>query len=640
MLKYRYQYSSISVASTSNSSHQLNQETDEFQTLQDLLEPPYDNISLNLSGGDKDSNDYEAEENPTVSFLKQWSIKNNITHTALSELLKWFSTSPAIHNLPKDARTLLATPSATSLVIEDMEPGQFYYFGLQSKLETFVISQPQVINVLILQFNIDGVQIYKSKNVAFWPILSFIKNSKHYVFPVAIYSGTKKPHLEEFFKKFVDELILLTNTGLVINNCNINIKIEAFCCDTPARSYIKNVKGHNAKYGCDKCTCEGIYQNGRRMLLNLDADLRTDESCLERHNEEHHKGPTPLSKLPIGLITNFPLDYMHSVCLGVMRKLLFLWRDGPRLIKLKNSDIATLNNTLEAASRMWPSDFNRKPRSLNELERWKATELRQFLLYLGPVLLKDLLPENLYCNFTLLHFGITILLNEDLNLAYNQYANSLLKLFVKEAVKIYGREFCTYNVHVLTHLANDAKQFNTLNNVNCFVFENYLGSLKKLLRKSNLPLQQVVRRLIEIDNSLSSSSFTANLKTGFVGRSTYNITEEIKYKFEGSFYSKYRFPTSVVSSKSGDNCIFLKSGEIIQVHCFINDASNTAKIIGKKFAIVQPFIEYPTNSSLLNLYEVALEDNQDFLIYSCQEFLCKGLVVQFNQVLVCMPLIH
>uniref|UniRef100_A0A1Y1K4M3 Transposase domain-containing protein n=1 Tax=Photinus pyralis TaxID=7054 RepID=A0A1Y1K4M3_PHOPY len=602
----------------------------------------YDDDCNSLSSTSSSTNSHfhkpEETEISTVQFLTQWSLKNNITHIALTELLKWFSTNPDINSLPKDARTLLQTPISASLAIEELGVGQFYYFGMRNKLQEFIISQAGPINSLMLQFNIDGMQVFKSKNTSFWPILCMINGPVRFVFPVAIYCGSKKPPLQDYLEKFVNELISLINTGLTINGKLINIQIEAFCCDTPARSYIKNVKGHNAVYGCDKCMSKGVYYNRRRIFQDLNADLRTNDSFVQQINQEYHKGLTPLMKLPIDLITAFPLDYMHCVCLGVMRKLLFLWRDGPRTIKLKNCDLEILNNRLIQASHMWPSDFNRKPRSLSELERWKAIELRQFLLYLGPVLLKNLLPTHVYCNFSLLHFAITILLNDALNVEYNEYAGKLLKLFVQNSVKIYGREFCIYNVHTLIHLANDSKNHRNLGNVNCFPFENYLGSIKKMLRKSNLPLQQVVHRLMEKNKSFLPNTMSTNVSVGFISRSTFLVPDEIKNKFNGFFYTKYQFPSSIVSCKEGNNCIFLKSDEIIQVHCFVSDELNVPHIIGKKYSVIRAFTEYPTSSCLLNLYEVKLENDQDFLMYPCYEFLRKGLIVRFNEILVCMPL--
>jgi len=47
-----------------------------------------------------------------TKFLRSWSLENNITHVALTKLLKGLRTN-GHENLPCDARTLLETPTTS-----------------------------------------------------------------------------------------------------------------------------------------------------------------------------------------------------------------------------------------------------------------------------------------------------------------------------------------------------------------------------------------------------------------------------------------------------------------------------------------------------------------------------------------------
>ena len=47
--------------------------------------------------------------------------------------------------------------------------------------------------------------------------------------------------------------------------------------------------------------------------------------------EGHHRGVSLFLQLHnLDIIHDFPLDYLHQVCLGVMKKLLLTWNRGPR----------------------------------------------------------------------------------------------------------------------------------------------------------------------------------------------------------------------------------------------------------------------------------------------------------------------
>jgi len=148
-------------------------------------------------------------------------------------------------------------------------------------------------------------------------------------------------------------------------------------------------------------------------------------------------------------------------------------------------------------------EFCRLPRSVEDVEHWKATEIRQFLLYTGPVALKGKLPKMQYKHFLCLHIAIRILCSLEC-IRLNAYAKSLIRYFVEKYKKIYGHEYITYNVHNLLHLCDDVLLFGKVDNFSAFKFESYMSKIKRKIKNSRYPLQQIYNRVIEDRKCLTS----------------------------------------------------------------------------------------------------------------------------------------
>ena len=205
--------------------------------------------------------------------------------------------------------------------------------------------------------------------------------------------------------------------------------------------------------------------------------LRTDKEFSEMSDEEHHLERSPLCDLPIGMVTQFPIDYMHFVCLGVTRRLILCWMKGPVGTRLGATQVSQVSDRLVGLTPYIPNDFCRKPRALSEVMRWKASEFRQFLLYTGPVVLHGILSDLLYKNFLLLSVAIRILTSSVLCHRLNEYAKQLLIVCGENMKTIYGTGIMVYNVHALIHLSDDVKKFGPLDNFSSFPFENALKNI-------------------------------------------------------------------------------------------------------------------------------------------------------------------
>jgi len=195
--------------------------------------------------------------------------------------------------------------------------------------------------------------------------------------------------------------------------------------------------------------------------------------------EDHQKGRSPLEDLGIPIVTRVPFEIMHLVYLGVTVRLLSAWYDGKfgYAGKLRSSVLNEMSSRYEELNKFCPNEFAR-PRSLAKFSKFKATELRHFLLYAAPIISLGILSEEFYFHLLLLNV-MRIVTSIKCSRRQLETAEKYLQMFVKHAEYLYTASFVSYNVHGLQHLVDDVKELGHLENCSVFVYENNMPFFKK-----------------------------------------------------------------------------------------------------------------------------------------------------------------
>ena len=212
-------------------------------------------------------------------------------------------------------------------------------------------------------------------------------------------------------------------------------------------------------------------------LANARTTLETGNVC------KGIKGSSQLARLSFDIIDGDSVDYMHKICQGDMKQLLSLW-----LQKGNKNRYVILNMLKEIDSRVklvkLPSEFERRPRSLEYRSHFKASEIRSFLLFYGPIGLNGILPQPWYDHFLCLSEAVHILLGDSITDSDRRYARSLLNYFSQYFEELYGQQNCTANFHRHLHLFDTVENLGPLWSVSCFHFEDMNGCILKNIHGS------------------------------------------------------------------------------------------------------------------------------------------------------------
>lgn len=112
----------------------------------------------------------------------------------------------------------------------------------------------------------------------------------------------------------------------------------------------------------------------------------------------------------------------------------------------------------------YPHSFNRTPRNLTNYGKWKASELRIFLLYVGlPLLIKlRLVMPNCFPEINIYHYSLFFIYIRTLRFFSCRSEIDSMPIFLEEYLEmfasLYGECKELYSTHALYHLYDQVKE--------------------------------------------------------------------------------------------------------------------------------------------------------------------------------------
>ncbi|RVE69911.1 hypothetical protein OJAV_G00082580 [Oryzias javanicus] len=362
---------------------------------------------------------------------------------------------------------------------------------------------------ITLTFRCDGFPLLDSK-LSVWPILCSINELPYAercrnVLLHTLWLGRGRPHVQSFFTPFINELHRLSSEGFGWTDetgaeRRTTVAAKVCVCDSAARSMMQNFQS----FGCSFCYHSGeLVPKGRGFTRVY--PVQTDGGGRRQSIAPMGvRGPSPLVLLPsFDIIKGFPPDYMQCFCLGVVPEFVDLWFDSGHAHKPFHLTPQHLHDLDEALCAIrTPREIGQKPRRLSDRKRWTAAEWRAFALLYSPVLLEDVLPILYHSHWMLLVSALHALLSPFATQDELSRAEASLLLFVARAPSLYGVESCSFSCHLLTHLAESARDWGLPWATSAFAFDAVTRRLLQMFSHSKSASSQVFSHVFSYEDAV------------------------------------------------------------------------------------------------------------------------------------------
>ena len=370
------------------------------------------------------------------------------------------------------------------------------------------------------QLSLDGVSEARSNTISLDVYSIRIIGCKQ-VYPIRIVRPLSKVHANDQH-----------HLNLVVQDLNnSDFDIVHFVGDNPVRARAKMVLNHASLFPCEYCFGIGtrIKINTSRMrqitkivwpASSRHGEPKTSEAVLNIVNEiEENPNMDRLSKKGVvgrsclfsipnfDFVRDSPAEYMHNVCLGVVKRMVELTfnvgEKRSRVTKRKLSSTAEFNQCM--AETKVTRETSRRARKL-DLAVMKAQEMRNLLLLFFPHVLQciesNAKERKLWLLLVFMIRSCTLPTEEFLPYHIEILAD-VCAAFYELYEKLFGQVNCTYNTHVVSSHLMDMRAHGPLTFTSAFGFEAFYGEMRHAFAPGTQSTLKQIFQKIMLKRSLS-----------------------------------------------------------------------------------------------------------------------------------------
>lgn len=372
-------------------------------------------------------------------------------------------------------------------------------------------------------FNSDGSPVFESSSYSIWPIqimvneLPFeIRTKKLIIY--GLWFGRKKPNMIIFLQPFVDDMNVLSKSGIVCNILGMRKCIKIYCTiccvDSVARAPMQGLTQFNGHFGCNWCLHPGQWvigskDNNKKIidndnkksgsmkypLLSEIPKTRVEQHFLKHMQESFNigkavygvKDTTPLINLEkFDMISGFVPDSLHCIFLGIGKQFTEIFMKLLPPWKVDEIDQVLTNFK-------YPHSLAHLSRSLKERKYWKSKDWENWILYSSVPVLQLVLEKKHLLHWVNFVEGVYLLSQTSILKSEIKKADYLLKQFVADAELLYSKSVMTYNVHQLVHISQSVINWGPLWSHSGYAFESGNGEIVTFIQAAKGVLNQITR---------------------------------------------------------------------------------------------------------------------------------------------------